>query len=106
MGGTMIENQLVAVGGCPSAVPDQTILESSCAVQDANIIDTSTGNVKSLAACLTPRIDPAVVPNRNTASDSFSSQAFVLFGTFNSSLWDDGGGLAKGEVVSPHRAFP
>ncbi|TBU32906.1 hypothetical protein BD311DRAFT_514755 [Dichomitus squalens] len=98
MGGTIIGQQIVAVGGCTSATSTQAILDSSCAVQDTQIIDASSGDVKSIAPCIAARIDPAVVPNMNGASTDFNQQAFVLLGTFNSSLWDDGGGLARGEV--------
>ncbi|KAI0368139.1 hypothetical protein BV20DRAFT_948921 [Pilatotrama ljubarskyi] len=100
MGGTVIGQQIVAVGGCTSAAPAESILDSSCAVQDTQIIDASTGNVVNVSPCIAPRIDPAVVPNMCQASSSFNTQAFVLFGTFNSSLWDDGGGLKRGEVVT------
>ncbi|RPD67309.1 hypothetical protein L226DRAFT_499391 [Lentinus tigrinus ALCF2SS1-7] len=98
VGGTMVGHQVVAVGGCKSAASQQSILDSSCAVQDAQVIDTASGNIVTPQPCLAPRIDPAVVPNMNGASSSFSSQAFVLFGTFNSTLWNDGGGSARGEV--------
>ena len=100
VGGTAVGQQIVAIGGCNSATSEQSILDSSCAVQDTQIIDASTGNVLTPLPCLAPRIDPAVVPNMNIASSSFGTQAFVLFGTFNSSMWDDGGGLKRGEVVS------
>ncbi|KAI0698541.1 hypothetical protein C8T65DRAFT_660527 [Cerioporus squamosus] len=98
VGGTMVGHQVVAVGGCKSAASKQSILDSSCAVQDAQIIDTASGGIINPQPCLAPRIDPAVVPNMNGASSSFNTQAFVLFGTFNSTLWDDGGGSARGEV--------
>lgn len=105
VGGTMVGHQVVAVGGCNSATSDQAILQSTCAVQDAQIIDTASGSIVTPQPCIAPRIDPAVVPNMNGASSSFSSQAFVLFGTFNSTLWDDGGGSARGEVVSLPRCL-
>ncbi|TFK87067.1 hypothetical protein K466DRAFT_599803 [Polyporus arcularius HHB13444] len=97
VGGTMVGHQVVAVGGCKSA-STQSILDSSCAVQDAQIIDTASGGIMNPQPCPAPRINPAVVPNMNGASSSFNTQAFVLFGTFNSTLWDDGGGSARGEV--------
>lgn len=95
----MVGHQVVAVGGCKSA-STKSILDSSCAVQDAQIIDTASGGIMNPQPCPAPRINPAVVPNMNGASSSFNTQAFVLFGTFNSTLWDDGGGSARGEVVS------
>lgn len=100
MGGTVIGQKIVAVGGCDSASSSQAILDSTCAVQDSQIIDVAAGLSRSPNACLAPRIDPVVVPNMNTASPSFGTQVFVLLGTFNNTLWDDGGGLNRGEVVS------
>ncbi|KAI0677116.1 hypothetical protein C8Q78DRAFT_1180267 [Trametes maxima] len=98
VGGTMIGQTVVAVGGCTSAA-SQSILDSSCAVQDAQFIDTSSGNVINITPCIAPRVDPAVVPNMCQASTNFAQQAFVLFGTFNGSHWDDQGGLQRGEVA-------
>ena len=46
-----------------------------------------------------PRIGAALAPNLNSASASFEQQVFLLLGTFNSSEWQDDGGLDKGEVV-------
>jgi len=40
-----------------------------------------------------------MVANMNGASSSFSSQAFLLLGTFDSNKWDDAGGLSRGEIV-------
>lgn len=100
VGGTVIGQQVVAVGGCTSATPTDAVVGGTCAVQDTQVIDTSTGDVNNIAPCIAPRVDPAVVPNMCQSSSNFARQAFVLFGTFNSSLWDDGGGLEKGEVVS------
>ncbi|OBZ70174.1 hypothetical protein A0H81_09875 [Grifola frondosa] len=75
------------------------ITNSSCALQDSFIIDTVAGTVKAPSPCPAPRLDGTVVPNFNGVSSNFASQAFLLFGTFNSSLWDDGGGLERGEVA-------
>ncbi|KAH9900004.1 hypothetical protein C8Q73DRAFT_639450 [Cubamyces lactineus] len=99
VGGTVIGQQVVAVGGCTSATPTDAVVGGSCALQDTQVIDTSTGDVNNIAPCIAPRVDPAVVPNMCQSSSNFARQAFVLFGTFNSSLWDDGGGLEKGEVA-------
>lgn len=38
-------------------------------------------------------------PNLNSASAS-TTQAMLLLGTFNTSLWSDDNGLESGEVVS------
>ncbi|OJT10155.1 hypothetical protein TRAPUB_13260 [Trametes pubescens] len=99
LGGTVVGQKIVAVGGCTPGTSAASIMDSSCALQDTQIIDTPTGNVLSAGSCIAPRIDPAVVPNMCQASQSFKTQAFVLFGTFNSSQWDDGGGLQRGEVA-------
>jgi hypothetical protein len=40
-----------------------------------------------------------MVANMNSASTSFDSQVFLLLGTFDSDMWDDAGGLSKGEIV-------
>lgn len=100
MGGAVIQQKIVAVGGCTSASSLQAIEDSSCAVQDAQIIDASTSKTKTLTPCLSPRIDPVVVPNMNSASSSFNNQVFILLGTFNNTMWNDGSGLQDGEVVS------
>ncbi|KAG5221602.1 Dynein regulatory complex [Salix suchowensis] len=49
--------------------------------------------------CPAPRLSPTVISNTNPFSTRFASQAFLLLGIFNASLWDDGGGLEKGEVA-------
>lgn len=93
-GGTVVKQQLVAFSGCidtPSPNP-------SCAQPYSFVTDTSTGLSALPAPCAVPRIGAAVVANQNTFSSSFKSQVFVLLGLFNSSIWDDGGGLKKGEV--------
>ena len=102
-GGTVVKQQLVAFSGCigtPNPNP-------SCAQQYSYVTDAGTDLSVSPAVCAVPRIGAAVVANRNTFSSSFDSQVFVLLGLFNSSLWDDGGGLQKGEVVSRNNfSFP
>ena len=95
-GGTIVKEQLVAFGGC-IGTPNATL---SCAQQSSYVTDAGTGLSVTPDICAVPRIGAAVVANKNTFSSSFGSQVFVLLGLFNSSLWDDGGGLQKGEVVS------
>jgi hypothetical protein len=95
-GGTIVKEQLVAFSGCigtPNPNP-------SCAQQHSYVTDAGTGLPVLPAVCAVPRIGTAVVANKNTFSSNFKSQVFVLLGLFNSSLWDDSGGLQKGEVVS------
>jgi hypothetical protein len=95
-GGTIIKQQLVAFSGC-IGTPNPNL---SCAQPYSYVTDAGTGLSVSPAVCAVPRIGAAVAANKNTFSTSFNSQVFVLLGLFNSSLWDDGGGLQKGEVVS------
>jgi hypothetical protein len=95
-GGTIVKQQLVAFSGC-IGTPNPSL---SCAQPYSYVTDAGTGLSVSPAVCAVPRIGTAVVANKNTFSSSFNSQVFVLLGLFNSSLWDDSGGLQKGEVVS------
>ena len=93
---TMLYQQIVVAGGCDTA----NISNNTCAQQDSFIIDTNTRVENSPNPCPAPRFGATLVPNLNTFSPTFSSQAFLLLGTFNTSLWQDNGGLEKGEVVS------
>jgi hypothetical protein len=95
-GGTVVRLQLVAFSGCIGTASPNT----SCAQPYSYVTDTGTGLSVLPASCAVPRIGAAVVANQNSFSSSFNSQVFVLLGLFNSSNWDDGGGLQKGEVVS------
>jgi hypothetical protein len=93
-GGTVVGQQIVAVGGCGVA---QT--NDSCASQDSFVIDVARNSGISPAACPVPRTGPAVTPNYNPFAPSFASQAFMVLGTFNKSLWKDDGSLEKGGIV-------
>jgi hypothetical protein len=95
-GGTIVGQQLVAFSGC-IGTPNPSL---SCAQPYSYVTNAVNGLSASPALCAVPRIGAAVVANKNTFSSSFSSQVFVLLGLFNTSLWDDGGNLQKGEVVS------
>jgi hypothetical protein len=95
-GGTIVKQQLVAFSGCVGT-PNPDI---SCVQQSSYVTDVGTGVATSPALCAAPRIGAAVVANKSPFSASFNSQVFVISGLFNTSLWDDGGGLQKGEVVS------
>jgi hypothetical protein len=95
-GGTIVKQQLVAFSGCVGT-PNPDI---SCVQQNSYVTDAGTGLATTPALCAVPRIGPAVVANKSPFSATFNSQVFVLSGLFNTSLWDDGGGLQKGEVVS------
>jgi hypothetical protein len=93
--GAMLHQQLIVTGGCDTATPSG----NSCAQQDSYIIDTGMQTQISPSSCPAPRFGATLVPNFNAFSSSFSSQVFLLLGTFNTSLWQDDGGLVKGEVV-------
>jgi hypothetical protein len=95
-GGTIVKQQLVAFSGCVGT-PTPNV---SCAAPFSYVTDAGTGLSITPTVCAVPRIGTAVVANKNTFSSSFNSQVFVLLGLFNSSLWDDGGSLKNGEVVS------
>ncbi|KAF7355307.1 hypothetical protein MSAN_01447100 [Mycena sanguinolenta] len=96
-GGGVIFQQIVTSGGCN----DTLIPAESCTVQNAYVITSTrdTGTVAPALDCPAPRLSPTLIPNGNAFSTSFSSQMLLLFGTFNSSLWDDGGGMKDGEVA-------
>ncbi|KAH9965875.1 hypothetical protein BC827DRAFT_1315587 [Russula dissimulans] len=92
--GTIVKRQLVAFSGCI----DTSNPDPSCAQPYSYVTDAGTDDSASPAICAVPRIGAAMVANKNSFSTSFNSQVFVLLGLFNSSFWDDGGGLQKGEV--------
>ncbi|KAF7352797.1 hypothetical protein MVEN_01246500 [Mycena venus] len=96
-GGGVIFQQVVTSGGCNETATSG----DSCAVQDTYVITSNRDSATAAPAldCPAPRLSPAVVPNANGFSPGFASQMVVLSGTFNSSLWDDGGGLKDGEVA-------
>lgn len=98
----MASARVVVAGGCSTTDVD----DDSCAGPDAFIINVG-GSSASPNPCPAPRFGGSLVPNLNKATSSFNTQAFLLLGIFNGSLWDDGGGLEAGEVVSrfSHRSF-
>lgn len=95
--GTVISQTIISGGGCEATSPANT--DNTCAVGDSFVINTSSRNSINPASCPAPRYEGVMVPNLNGASSSFSSQVLLLLGTFNTSMWDDGNGLARGEVV-------
>jgi hypothetical protein len=92
--GTVISQQLVAVGGCNSTSP----LDCTQA-QDSYVLNVQSQQDISPKPCAAPRASPVLVANMNSFSTSFSSQAFLLLGILNTSEWEDDNGLARGEVV-------
>jgi len=95
LGAAVLPGGVIATyGGCTSPTGND-----NCAQQVGSILNTNNSFVVTPSICPAPRLGPSVVVNRNLASSAFNTQAFVFLGTFNSSLWDDGGNLKKGEVV-------
>ena len=94
---TVISQQIISAGGCNDTTPANT--DGGCAVGDSFVINTSSRSSIHPGSCPAPRYEGVMVANMNGASSSFSSQAFLLLGTFDSERWDDAGGLSKGEIV-------
>ncbi|KAI0036714.1 hypothetical protein K488DRAFT_81712 [Vararia minispora EC-137] len=93
-GGTVNKQKLISFGGC-QGTPSPSV---SCATQNATVVDVSGPSLLDIEPCVAPRLGAAVVSNRNSFASAFANQVFVALGTFNTSLWDDGGGLGQGEV--------
>lgn len=93
---TVISQRVVSVGGCLSGAGG---VDNDCATQDSFIVDVQRRTTVSPGSCIAPRIGPVVAPNLSTFSSAFASQALVLLGTFNTTLWEDSDGSARGEVV-------
>lgn len=97
LAGTVISQQIISAGGCNDTTPTNS--DDGCAVGDSFIINTLSQNPISPASCPAPRYEGVMVPNMNGASPSFSSQTFLLLGTFDSDKWNDAEGLSNGEIV-------
>ena len=97
--GTVVAQQIVVSSGC-NLTTSPTDVGTSCATQNSFVLDVQNEMAISPGPCPAPRVGAVLVPNENTFSSSFTSQVFLLFGAFNTSLWQDNDGLAKGEVVS------
>ena len=87
---------IVVSGGCNVT----TDMGTSCTTQDSSVLDLKEKSTFSPIPCPAPRFGAVLVPNENTFSSAFTSQVFLLLGTFNTSLWQDNNGLVQGEVVS------
>lgn len=94
-GGTVMPSaKVVAFGGCTS----DDVGDYNCAQQDGFILDINATTDIVAAGCPAPRVGPVVVPNYNTFSQSFATQAYMFLGIYDTSLWDDDNGLNQGEV--------
>ncbi len=91
------QQHIVAVGGCNS-----TTVTDGCEDATSYVLNVDTLAASDPPGCAAPRVGGSLALNLNQGSPSaFGSQVFLLLGTFNSSLYDDGGGLNLGEVVRP-----
>ena len=89
-------NQFIsAIGGCDASSGS----DASCALNSTYTLNLGASNGQSISTCPAPRTGAALAPNMNGASSTYNSQVFQILGTFDSSQWQDDGGLAKGEVV-------
>jgi hypothetical protein len=92
---TVVQTSIISVSGCNTT--DNS--NESCAEGNSYILNVGSNSETSPPACPAPRYGGALVQNVNPFSSSFSTQMFLLLGTFNSTLWDDQGGLQSGEVA-------
>ncbi|KAF8489109.1 hypothetical protein JB92DRAFT_2756248 [Gautieria morchelliformis] len=92
------QTRIAVSGGCGPSV-NTTNTNVSCVDPATYVLTVSPSSSITIGQCPAPRLGPVLVPNLNTASGSFVSQTFMLLGTFDSSAWNDSGGLAKGEVA-------
>lgn len=97
--GTVIAQQIVVSSGCNLTTSPKNV-DTSCPTQDSFVLDVQHSHAISPGLCPAPRVGAVLVPNENRFSSAFSSQVFYLLGRFNTSLWQDNDGLARGEVVS------
>lgn len=97
--GTVLSQQIISSGGCTST-ESLYAMNASCATQDSYIVDVQRQLAMSPGFCPTPRIGSVMIPNLNAFSSAFGSQAFLLLGITNTTLWNDSNGLTQGEVVS------
>ncbi|KAL4075874.1 hypothetical protein V8B97DRAFT_1925759 [Scleroderma yunnanense] len=93
---TVLGSSIVSVSGCNTT----TGSDENCAERNMYVVTTgSSSNEIALQACPAPRYGAAMVWNPLSIPSNFQTQVFLLLGTFNSSMWDDQGGLQKGEVA-------
>ncbi|KAI0092066.1 hypothetical protein BDY19DRAFT_884931 [Irpex rosettiformis] len=89
-------NQFIsAIGGCSTS----SSADASCAMNSTYTLNLGAANGQSFSTCPAPRVGSTLATNLNSASSTFNSQVFQLLGTFDSSQWQDDGGLSKGEDV-------
>ncbi|KAG2141689.1 uncharacterized protein EDB93DRAFT_1089266 [Suillus bovinus] len=92
---TVVQTSLISVSGCNTTNNSN----ESCAEGESYILEVGSNVPITPPSCPVPRYGGCLAPNLNPFSSSYGNQVFLLLGTFNSSLWDDQGGLQKGEVA-------
>lgn len=92
----VLGTSVVSIGGC-NTTDDSS---NTCAESNSYVVNAgSSPSEITPPACPAPRYGGALVFNPSGTSSSFASQVFLILGTFNSSYWDDQGGLQRGEVA-------
>jgi hypothetical protein len=92
---TVVQTTLISVSGCNTT--DNS--NESCAEGSSYVLEVGSNMEIDPPSCPAPRYGGSLAPNLNPFSSSYANQVFLVLGTFNSSLWDDQGGLQKGEVA-------
>lgn len=92
---TVVQTNLISVSGCNSTNNSN----ESCAEGNSYVLEVGSNIEINPPSCPAPRYGGSLAPNLNPFSSSYGNQVFLVLGTFNSSLWDDQGGLRKGEVA-------
>jgi hypothetical protein len=94
--------KVISYGGCDFM--SGGVFGASCGTPDTYISGTDTqaftAQWNTGANCPSGRYSPTLAPNLNPNSASFASQAFLLFGSSNTSIWSDpqNGTSSFGEV--------
>ncbi|KAG2156049.1 hypothetical protein DEU56DRAFT_845972 [Suillus clintonianus] len=92
---TVVQTNLISVSGCNTTNDSN----DSCAQGLSYVLEVGSDMAFLPPSCPVPRYGGSLAPNMNPFSSSYANQVFLVLGTFNSSLWDDQGGLQKGEVA-------
>lgn len=91
----VLGTSIVSVSGCNTT----TDPSNTCAGSNSYVVNAGPSPSEiSPPPCPAARYGGALVFNPSGASSSFASQVFLILGTFDSSYWDDQGGLRRGEI--------
>ena len=92
----VLGTSIVSISGCNTTADSS----NTCAESNSYVVNAgSSPSEISPPACPAPRYGGALIFNPSGTSSSFASQVFLILGTFNSTYWDDQGGLGRGEVA-------